>query len=115
MALFLILYGWVVLVTIVSLTHPDPTPNVVLRLFAPFAFFTSSENVTEVTTWRGSPWLFIGWQFALCAIAVLVALLRGAESRVRFTIVRALPIVLAAAVLLLVLTAGGGLAHAVRA
>jgi hypothetical protein len=52
---------------------------------------------------------------ALCAIAVLVALLRGAESRVRFTIVRALPIVLAAAVLLLVLTAGGGLAHAVRA
>ena len=115
LALFLILYGWVTLVTIVSLTHPDPTPNVVLRLFAPFAFFTSSENVTEVTTWRGSPWLFIGWQFALCAIAVLVALLRGAESRVRFTIVRALPIVLAAAVLLLVLTAHGGLAHAVRA
>jgi hypothetical protein len=114
-ALFLIPYGWVILVTIVSLTHPDPTPNVVLWLFAPFAFFTSSENVTEVTTWRGSPWLFIGWQFALCAIAVLVALLRGAQSRVRFTIVRALPIVLAAAVLLLVVTAGGGLAHAVRA
>ena len=30
LALFLILYGWVILVTIVSLTHPDPTPNVVL-------------------------------------------------------------------------------------
>ena len=36
-----------------------------------------------VTAWRGSPWFFIGWQLALCAIAVLVALLRGAEGRVR--------------------------------
>jgi ABC-type lipopolysaccharide export system ATPase subunit len=106
---------WVTLVTIVSLTHPDPTQNVALRLFAPFAFFTSYENVTEVTTWRGSPWLFIGWQFALCAIAVLAALLRGAESRVRFTIVRALPMAGVAAVLLLVLATGGGLAHSVRA
>jgi hypothetical protein len=113
--LFLILYGWVSLVTIVSFTHPDPTPNVALRLFAPFAFFTASENAAKVTTWRGSPWLFISWQFALCAIAVLVALLRGAESRIRVEIVRALPIVLVVAVILLVLASGGGLAHAVRA
>jgi hypothetical protein len=112
--LFLLLYGWVSLVTIVGITHPDPAPNVVLHLFAPFAFFTSADNVAEVTTGRGSPWFFAGWQVALCAIALLVAVLRGAESRTRFAIVRALEIVLAVAVILLVLASVGGFAHAVR-
>jgi hypothetical protein len=115
LAAFLILYGWVTLVTIVSLVHPGPTPNTVLRLFAPFAFFTSSETVGEVTTWRGSPWFFIGWQLALCAIAVLVALLRGAEGRIRVEIVRALRIAAVAAVILLALAIAGGLQNAVRA
>ena len=112
--LFLVLYGWVTLVTILSLFHPDPTPNVLLRLFAPFAFFTSSDNPTTITTWRGSPWFFIGWQLALCAIAILVALLRGADGRIRYTIVRALPIVLVMAVILLALAATGGIPHPVR-
>ena len=38
--LFLILYGWVSLVTILSMSRPDSAPVAVLRLFAPFAFFT---------------------------------------------------------------------------
>ena len=38
--LFLVLYGWVSLVTILSMSHPDSAPVAVLRLFAPFAFFT---------------------------------------------------------------------------
>ena len=38
--LFLILYGWVSLVTILSMSHPNSTLVAVLRLFAPFAFFT---------------------------------------------------------------------------
>jgi hypothetical protein len=97
----------------VSLFHPGPTPNVLLRLFAPFAFFTSTDTTT-ITTWRGSPWFFIGWQLALCAIAVLVALLRGADGRIRYTIVRALPIVLVVAVILLALAATGGFPHPVR-
>ena len=113
--LFLLLYGWVTLVTILSMSHPDSAPVAVLRLFAPFAFFTSAENVADVTTWRGSPWFFIGWQLALCAIALLVAMLRGAESRVRFRVTRALPIVLALAAILLVLAATGGFTHAVNA
>jgi hypothetical protein len=113
--LFLVLYGWVSLVSIVSFTNPDPTPKVVLRLFAPFAFFTYNENGAEVTTWRGSPWWFIGWQLALCAIAVLAALLRAAEGRVRFRVIRTLPIVLALAAILIVLAAGGGFTHAVHA
>jgi hypothetical protein len=113
--LFLILYGWVSLVSIVSFTNPDLTPKVVLRLFAPYAFFTYNENGAEVTTWRGSPWFFIGWQLALCATAVLVALLRAAEGRVRFRVIRTLPIVLALAAILLVLASASGFTRAVHA
>ena len=110
--LFLVLYGWVSLVTILSFSHPDSAPVAVLRLFAPFALFTLHSDA-GVTAWRGSPWFFLGWQLALCAIAVLVALLRGAEGRLRSRIIRALGIVLAAAVILLVLAGTGGFTHAV--
>ena len=113
--LFLVLYGWVSLVTILSMSHQNSTFVTVLRLFAPFAFFTSTGNGGGVTAWRGSPWFFLGWQLALCAIAVLAALLRGAEGRVRSRIIRALGIAAAAAVILLVLAAAGGFTHAVTA
>ena len=111
--LFLVLYGWVSLVTIVSMSHPDSTLVAVLRLFAPFAFFTLHSDAGGVTAWRGSPWFVIGWQLALCAIAVLVALLRGAEGPVRARIIRALGVAGAAAVILLVLAATGGFTHVV--
>jgi hypothetical protein len=114
--LFLVIFGWVELVTILTFSHPDSALVAVLRLFAPFAFFTYTGDTGSVTTaWRGSPWFFIGWQLALCAIAVLVALLRGAEDRVRARIIRALAITGAAAVILLVLAATGGFTHAVTA
>jgi hypothetical protein len=113
--LFLVLYGWVSLVTIVSMSHPDSAPAAVLRLFAPFAFFTNTLDAGGVTAWRGSPWFFIGWQLALCAIAVLAALLRGAEGRVRFRIIRALVIAAVAALIMLVLAAAGGFTHVVTA
>jgi hypothetical protein len=111
--LFLILYGWVTLVTILSLWHPDSAPVAVLRMFAPFAFFTGTGTTADVTAWRGSPWFFIGWQLALCAIAVLVALLRGAEGRVRLRTIRALGIALMVTLILLVLAATGGFTHPV--
>jgi hypothetical protein len=111
--LFLLLYGWVSLVTILSFSHPDSAPVAVLRLFAPFAYFTYAGNAVGVTAWRGSAWFFIGWQLALCAIAVLVALLRGAEGRARSRIIRALAIAGAAAAILLVLAGTGGFTHAV--
>ena len=38
--LFLVIFGWVSLVTILSMLNPDSAPIAVLRLFAPFAFFT---------------------------------------------------------------------------
>jgi hypothetical protein len=111
--LFLILFGWGNLVTALSVFHPDSTPIVVLRLFAPFAFFTCTNSTPHLTTWRGSPWFFLGWQLALCAIAVLVALLRGAEGRPRVRIIRALSIAVVAALILLVLAALGGFTHAI--
>ncbi len=113
--LFLLLYGWVSLVTILAMSRPDSAPVAVLRLFAPFAFFTYTLNGGGVTACRGSPWFFIGWQLALCTIAVLVALLRGAEGPVRFRIIRALAIAGAAALILLVLAGTGGFTHAITA
>ena len=112
--LFLVIFGWVQLVTILTISRPDSAPIAVLRLFSPFAFFTLHADV-GVTAWRGSPWFFIGWQLALCAIAVLVALLRGAEGRVRTRIIRALGVAGAVAVVMLVLAATGGFRHAVTA
>jgi hypothetical protein len=113
--LFLVIFGWVELVTILTLWHQDSLLAAVLRLFSPFAFFTVQADSGAVTAWRGSPWFFIGWQLALCAIAVLVALLRGAEGRVRTRIIRALAITGAAAVILLMLAATVGFTHAVAA
>ena len=115
LVLSLILFGWVNVATFGSLSHPDSAAFTALRLFSPFAFFTYMENAADVTTWRGSPWLFIGWQLALCATAVLVALLRGADGRVRFRVTRTLSIVLVVAAILLVLAATGGFPHAVHA
>jgi hypothetical protein len=113
--LFLLLFGWGNLVTVPSLSHPDSMAATALRLFAPFSFFTYADNGPDVTTWRGSPWFFLGWQLALCTIAVLVALLRGAEGRVRSRVTHALATTLVLAVILLVLAVTGGFAHPVHA
>jgi hypothetical protein len=113
--LFLVIFGWVELVTILAMWHVNSALVAVLRLFSPFAFFTLQADSGGVTAWRGSPWFFIGWQLALCAIAVLLALLRGAEGRVRTEIVRALGIAGVAAVILLVLAGLGGFTHALTA
>jgi hypothetical protein len=113
--LFLLLSGWVNLVMALTLARPDSAPVAVLRLFAPFAFFTYTLDAGGVTAWRGSPWFFIGWQLALCTIAVLVALLRGAEGRVRTRIIRALAIAVVAALIMLVLAATGGFTHVITA
>ena len=115
LVLFLVIFGWVNVATWGSLSHPDSAAFTALRLFSPFAFFTYMKNAADVTTWRGSPWFFIGWQLTLCATAVLVALLRGADGRVRFRVTRALQIVLVLAAILLVLASAGGFPHAVHA
>ncbi|HEY1489091.1 MAG TPA: hypothetical protein VGF84_23500 [Micromonosporaceae bacterium] len=112
---FLALYGWVSLVTILSFSHANSTGVTTLRLFAPFAFFTyTGDSGGGLTSWRGSPWFFIGWQLALCAIAVLVAMLRGADGRVRTRITRTLAIALVLAAVMLGLAVVGGFGYAVH-
>lgn len=113
--LFLVIFGWLELVTVPSLTHPDAVPAIALRLFSPFAFWSLADNGPDVTLWPGSPWFFIGWQLALCAIAVLVALLHGAEGRGRSLVKRTLAIVLAVAAIMFVLAVSGGFTHPVHA
>jgi hypothetical protein len=111
----LVIFGWVNLATVPSLSHPDSAAATALRQFAPFTHFTYTDNGTAMTTWRGSPWFFLGWQLALCAIAVLVALLRGAEGRPRVQIIRALSVAVVAALILLTLASLGGFTHSVTA
>ena len=115
LVLFLVLWSWVSLVTVVSGSHPDSAPVAVLRLFAGFTFFALHSDAGGVTAWRGSPYFFLGWQLALCAIAILVALLRGAEGPARARMIRALGIAGVAALVMLALTAAGGFTHAVTA
>jgi hypothetical protein len=115
LVLFLVNFGWVNLATWGSLSHPDSAAFTALRLFSPFAFFTYMQHAADVTTWRGSPWFYIGWQLALCATAVLVAVLCGADGRVRVRITRTLQIAVVLAVILLVLASIGGFTHAVNA
>jgi hypothetical protein len=112
---FLLLFGWGNLATVPSLSHPGSVAATALRLFAPFSFFTFADNGPHVTTWRGSPWWFIGWQLALCTIAVLVALLRGADGRVRVRITRTLAVVAVVAAILFTLAVMGGFTHPVTA
>ena len=115
LVLFLVLWSWVSLVTVVAGSHASSAPVAVLRLFAGFTFFALHSDAGGVTAWRGSPWFFLGWQLALCAIAVLVALLRGAEGRVRTRIIRALGIAGVAALILLALAALGGFTYPLTA
>ena len=113
--LFLLIFGWVNLATWPSLTRPDSAPAAALRLFSPFTYWSFAENRVDVMTWRGSPWFFLGWQLALCAIAVLVALLSGADSAVRPRIGRALWVALLVAGIMFVLANAVGVAHTVGA
>jgi hypothetical protein len=75
-----------------------------LHLFSPFTFFTTTDAGLEQLTFRGSPWLFIGWQACLCAVAVLVAVPRGADGAVRRRLTAALVAVSVAAAVTLGLT-----------
>jgi hypothetical protein len=111
--LFLILYGWVTLTYTLAASHRHSTLIVMLRFFAPFTFFTDEDSPGRVETWRGSPWFFVGWQLCLCAVAVIVALLRGADPGLRTRLLRLLAGVLALAALLYALAVVGGWAYPV--
>lgn len=106
--LFLVLYGWVTLTYTLAAAHRHSTLIVMLRFFSPFAFFINEDGPGRVETWRGSPWFFLGWQLCLCAVAVIVALLRGADPGLRTRLLRLLAAVLGLAALMYALAVVGG-------
>ena len=112
-ALLLVLYGWVTLTYTLAASHRQSTLIVMLRFFAPFAFFINEDTPGRVETWRGSPWFFLGWQLCLCAVAVIVALLRGADPGLRTRLLRLLAGVLVLAGLMYALAVAGGWAYPV--
>jgi hypothetical protein len=114
---FLLAWGWVTLLYTVTATvataHRGSILAVMLRFFAPFAFFTSEDSPGRIETWRGSPWFFLGWQLCLCAVAVIVALLRGADPGLRSRLLRLLAGVLVLAAAMYALAVVGGWAYPV--
>src|ERR1700760_829110 len=109
----LALYGWGTLTYALAASHRQATWAVALRFFAPFAFFTNEDSIGRVETWRGSPWFFLGWQLCLCALAVIVALLRGADPGLRTRLLRLLVVVLVLAAVMYGLAVAGGGAYPV--
>ncbi len=111
-ALVVLVSVWVVVVNGVAATYPNPLAAVLLRMLTPYTYFLTLDRLPrQVETWRGSPWFFLGWQLSLCALAVTVALQRGAGPRWR----RPLKVITAAiglvAIAMYLLAATGGLAH----
>jgi hypothetical protein len=105
--------AWVIGVDGLAATYRDSFAVLVLRMFAPFAFFTTLGADGGVESWRGSPGFFLGWQLCLCAGAVTVALLRGAAPPLRRRLLRTLAVALALAALMYALAVTGGLGHAI--
>jgi hypothetical protein len=104
---------WITLVTGLAYTYPGSFPVVALRLFSPYAyFFDSPGGDGQVTTWRGSPGYFLGWQLALCGLALLAGLPRGATGPARRRLLGALAVLLPVTVALFILATIGGLGHA---
>jgi hypothetical protein len=87
----------------------------IARVFSPWAFFqTQQVSPVSVDTFPGSPRWYLLWLLALCTLAVVAALLYGAEGAVRARLMRLGPVLLAIAALCLVLTATQGPQHVVR-
>ena len=75
--LFLLLSGWVNLVMALTLARPDSAPVAVLRLFAPFAFFTYIGVRTFPAPGAGGPSSDTVWWTVLTACAVAIAVSVG--------------------------------------
>jgi hypothetical protein len=112
-AAFLTMIAWILIIEGIASSQPNATISVWLRLFAPFALFVSSNTGGAVQTWRGSAGWFVGWQLALCLLAITVALLRDATPAARQRLRLGLAAVVVAAACCYVLAALGGLQHAV--
>jgi hypothetical protein len=113
LAAFLVIFGWIELTTVIVAADPDSLPRTMLRMFSPFTFFlwVNDDGTGATQTWRGSPSMYLSWQVALCALAVTVALLRGAEGRQRRRLRGALVVVTVLCVVTYLLAVTGAPTH----
>jgi hypothetical protein len=91
----IVVVGWVIVANGWYASGQESTAWLAARMFSPFAFFTTLDTdppADRVETWLGQPWWYLAWLVALCAITVLVALLRDASGSTRVTLKRSLVI-----------------------
>jgi hypothetical protein len=110
--LLLGMFAWIQIVEGIAATYHQSLGIVALRMFAPYTFFTT-QSPDGNEAWPGSPWAFVGWQLCLCAVAIGVALLRGASPAVRRRLLRVLGAVGAVAAVMFALAVTGGPDHSV--
>jgi hypothetical protein len=111
-AVFAVNVGWELVANGLAATYRDSMPVLLMRMFAPFTFFTTSSD-PGIETWRGSPTAFLAWQLCLCALAVIVAMLRHAERKMRQPLINALIVVIALTATSYALAVTGGVDQAV--
>ena len=81
---------WVLLGEGLSDAHPQAWWSELIRMLSPWTQFTSvSSNEKLLGSWTGSPYWWSAWAVVLCVLAVLAALLKGAEPGDRQRLVRA--------------------------
>jgi hypothetical protein len=112
LVLLLGMIAWIEVVEGIAANYHQNLGIVALRMFAPYTFFTTQFPDGNVA-WPGSPWAFIGWQLSLCAVAVVLALLRGASPAARRRLLQVLGAVLAVSAVMFALAVTGGLDHSV--
>jgi hypothetical protein len=112
LVLLLGMVAWIQIVEGIAANYHQNVGIVALRMFAPYTFFNTQFPEGNVA-WPGSPWAFVGWQLCLCAVATIVALLRGASPAVRRRLLQLLGAVLAVSAVMFALAVTGGLDHSV--
>jgi len=109
---------WVIVTNGYAASNQDATSWLAMRMFAPFAFFTTIDTDPGVPhaieSWRGDPWCFLVWTVLLCVVAAVVALLKGAEGTTRTALRRALAVVVVVALGSYALAVATGPDHATK-
>jgi hypothetical protein len=110
--------GWAIVANGWTASNQDSTVWLLARMFSPFAFFhtldTEGGAPHAVESWRGNPQWFLLWLVLLCVLAVVVAMLKGAEGSVRETLKRALVVVVVGLLASYALAVATGPDHATK-
>jgi hypothetical protein len=65
-------------------SKPQAAWATLVRMLSPWTQFTSvNSEDNRLGSWGGNPWFYVGWIVLLCVLAVLGALLKGAEGEDR--------------------------------